>query len=88
MQPDVDWPKGMEGGRVHGHDEIRAYWTRQWAVLDPHVDPVRIETIQPDCAIVQVHQVVHDRAGNLLADSVVHHAYTFRDGLIERMEIE
>jgi acyl CoA:acetate/3-ketoacid CoA transferase alpha subunit len=49
---------------------------------------VRIETIQPDCAIVQVHQVVHDRAGNLLADSVVHHAYTFRDGLIERMEIE
>jgi hypothetical protein len=88
MQPDVDWPNGMEGGRVHGHDEIRAYWTRQWAVLDPHVDPVRIETNQPGCAIVQVHQVVYDRAGNLLADSVVHHAYTFRDGLIERMEIE
>jgi len=26
----VDWPNGMEGGRVHGHAEVRAYWTRQW----------------------------------------------------------
>lgn len=88
MQPDVDWPNGMEGGRVHGHDEVRAYWTRQWITLDPHVDPVQIDTSQPDRAIVQVHQVVHDPAGNLLADSVVHHVYTFHDGLIERMEIE
>jgi len=43
MSPDVDWPNGMEGGRVHGHREVRAYWTRQWAVVDPHVEPVRIE---------------------------------------------
>jgi hypothetical protein len=88
MQPDVDWPNGMEGGRVHGHDEVRAYWTRQWTILDPRADPLQIDTRQPDRAIVEVHQVVHDRAGNLLADSVVHHTYTFRDGLIERMEIE
>jgi ketosteroid isomerase-like protein len=88
MQPDVDWPNGMEGGRVHGHDEVRAYWIRQWTILDPHVDPTQIEINQPDRAIVEVHQVVHDHSGNLLTDSVVHHVYTFRDGLIERMEIE
>jgi hypothetical protein len=88
MQPDVDWPNGMEGGRVRGYDEVRAYWTRQWATLDPRVDPIQIETNQPDRAVVKVHQVVHDRAGNLLADSIVHHVYTFRDGLIERMEIK
>jgi len=88
MQPDVDWPNGMEGGRVHGHEEVRAYWTRQWTLLDPHVDPVDMH-IQPDRRVrVQVHQVVHDLAGNLLADSAVHHVYSFRDGLIERMEIE
>lgn len=23
MRPDVDWPNGMEGGRVHGRDEVR-----------------------------------------------------------------
>jgi hypothetical protein len=29
MRPDVDWPNGMEGGRVRGHEEVRAYWLRQ-----------------------------------------------------------
>ena len=31
MHPDVDWPNGMEGGREHGHDAVRAYWERQFA---------------------------------------------------------
>ena len=88
MSTNVDWPKGFEGGRVHGHQEVRAYWIRQWAILDPHVDPLQIEASQSDRALVKVHQVVRDPAGNLLADSVVHHVYTFRDGLIQRMEIE
>jgi hypothetical protein len=88
MQPDVDWPNGMEGGRVHGYDEVRAYWTRQWSTIDPHVEPVKIEFGQDGRGTVEVHQVVHDREGNLLADSLVHHVYTFRDGLIEHMEIE
>jgi hypothetical protein len=43
MIPNVDWPNGMEGGRVHGHDQVRDYWRRQWTVLNPHVEPVRIE---------------------------------------------
>ena len=28
MTPDVDWPNGMEGGRVHGHEEVRLYGER------------------------------------------------------------
>ncbi len=31
MAPDVRWPNGWEGGYVNGHDEVRTYWTRQWA---------------------------------------------------------
>jgi hypothetical protein len=41
MHPEVEWPNGMEGGWVHGYEEVRAYWTRQWARIDPHVEPVR-----------------------------------------------
>ena len=40
MHKNVDWPNGMEGGRINGHDAVREYWTRQWSVLDPHVEPV------------------------------------------------
>ena len=42
MHRDVIWPNGMEGGFVHGHEGVRDYWTRQWAVLDPHVEPLEI----------------------------------------------
>ncbi len=88
MQADVAWPNGWEGGYVHGHEQVRDYWTRQWAVLDPHVDPVEIRTEADGRVKVIVHQVVHDREGNLLADTMVRHVYSLRDGLIERMEIE
>jgi SnoaL-like domain len=42
MHPDVVWANGMEGGHVHGRDEVRSYWKRQWATIDPHVEPVEI----------------------------------------------
>lgn len=87
MRPDVDWPNGMEGGRVHGLDEVRAYWTRQWGIIDPHVEPVRIEDDTAGNAVVDVHQVVRDLSGNILKDLIVQHVYSFKDGLIERMDI-
>lgn len=88
MHPDVVWPNGMEGGYVHGHDGVRAYWTRQWGMMDPHVGPMRIEKDAKGRVAVEVHQVVRDLNGNLLLDTIVHHAYIIRDNLIERMEIE
>jgi hypothetical protein len=41
---DVIWANGMEGGHVNGHDEVRSYWTRQWTMIDPHVDRSRSPT--------------------------------------------
>jgi ketosteroid isomerase-like protein len=87
MHPDGDWPNGMEGGRVHGRDAVRAYWTRQWSLIDPHVEPVSIQDNEAGDSVVDVHQVVRDLSGNLLKDQRVQHVYSFRDGLIERMEI-
>ena len=87
MSTNVDWPKGFEGGRVHGHQEVRAYWTRQWALVDPHVDPVRIVPDDAGDWVVDVHQVVGDLSGKQLGDQMVQHVYSIRDGLIERMEI-
>jgi hypothetical protein len=88
MHPAVEWANGMEGGHVHGVDAVRAYWTRQWAMIDPHVEPLRIERDQAGRFIVEVHQTVRDLNGKLVLDTVVHHAYRIRDGLIERMDIE
>jgi ketosteroid isomerase-like protein len=88
MHPDVVWPNGMEGGYVNGHDGIRAYWTRQWAMIDSHVDPIKIEKDSNGRLVVEVHQVVRDLEGNVILNTIVHHAYILRAGLIERMDIE
>ena len=35
LAPGVDWPNGWEGGREHGREAVRSYWTRQWAAIEP-----------------------------------------------------
>jgi hypothetical protein len=87
LAPDVDWPNGMEGGRVLGRNAVLAYWTRQFGMMSPRVDPISVRT-EPDGRIaMDVHQVVHDLTGNLLSDQMVQHVYTFREGAIVYMEI-
>lgn len=87
MHSNVDWPNGMEGGRVLGTAGVRDYWTRQFGVLDPCVEPQSFTTEADGRIAVDVHQVVHDKGGKLLVDHMVQHVYEFRDGLIQSMEI-
>jgi SnoaL-like domain len=87
MHPEVVWPNGMEGGWVYGHDEVRAYWTRQWAVVDPHVEPVGFATEEDGRIAVTVQQTVRDMEGKVLLDRLVEHVYRMEDGLIRGMEI-
>ncbi|MEP6595486.1 MAG: nuclear transport factor 2 family protein [Ginsengibacter sp.] len=88
MHADVDWPNGMEGGFEHGHEAVRNYWTRQWKMFDPHVDPVQFKLEEDGRINVTVHQVVHDIEGKLLVDQMIHHIYTIEGGLIKNMEIK
>jgi hypothetical protein len=87
LHPTVDWPNGMEGGRVHGRDEVREYWTRQWRVVDPHVEPLRFENLEDGRIVADVRQVVHDLAGTSILDQMIQHIYLIRDGQILGMEI-
>lgn len=87
LHPDVDWPNGMEGGRVRGRQGVREYWTRQWTLIDPQVEPLSF-TREPDGRMaVEVRQVVRDTAGALLVDQRVRHVYRMQDGLVREMEI-
>jgi hypothetical protein len=87
MTEDVAWPRAFKGGFVRGPQAVGAYWTEQWSEIDPHVEPV---TFQPEGAgriLVEVHQVVRDLAGSVLADERVGHRFTVERGLIQGLEV-
>ena len=83
MHPEVDWPNGWEGGRVHGHDGVRNYWKRQWSAIDPRVEPVDFYTDTAGRTVVKVWQVVRDLEGNVISEGMVEHAYLIEGGLIK-----
>jgi hypothetical protein len=87
MTPDVAWPKAFKGGFVRGLEEIRAYWTEQWSEINPHVEPVAFYPEDGARILVDVHQIVRDLAGTVLADMHVGHRFTFARGLIQAMEV-
>jgi hypothetical protein len=87
LHENVVWANGMEGGHVHGRDAVRGYWTRQWAMVDPHVEPVGFSDGPAGEAIVEVHQVVHDLKGALLLDQMVGHIFRIEAGLVRRFDI-
>ena len=88
MHPAVDWPNGWEGGRVAGRDEVRSYWSRQWAAVDPTVVPIGFLHMHDGKVAVRVQQTVRDLSGKILINGEVVHVYSFEDGLIKAMDIE
>ena len=87
MTPDVHWPRAFKGGFVRGPEEVRAYWMEQGSEIDAHVKPVAFHREEGGRILVDVHQVVRDLSGSVLADEHVGHRYTIKDGLIQGMEI-
>jgi hypothetical protein len=88
MSEHVSWPKASEGGRVIGKQEIRDYWTRQWAEFDPCVDVLEIIDGEAGKIDVKVHQLVKTLKGDVLSDKELWHVYTIANELIERMDIK
>ena len=88
MAPTVSWPRAFKGGFVRGADEVRAYWTEQWSEIDPTVEPVAFHTEDSKHISVEVHQVVRDLTGAIIADGHVEHRFTLDDGLIQMMEVQ
>ena len=88
MTEGVDWPNAWEGGRVHGREGVRDYWTRQWAEIDPTVEPVGFATRADGSVAVDVDQRVRSLDGELLGEGRVVHVYSFDGDLVARMDVE
>ena len=95
LADDVVWANGMDGGHVHGREAVREYWTRQWAMVSPHVEPVSFRRATDGAVVAEVRQSVRDLEGKPLQgqthglkDKTVGHVFRFRDGKVARFDIQ
>ena len=94
LADDVAWANGMEGGHVYGREAVREYWTRQWAIISPHVEPVAFRQAEEGVMEVEVIQRVFDLDGRPLEgqthglkDKTVLHVFRMEGGRIVRFDI-
>ncbi len=95
LAEDVAWANGMEGGHIHGRQAVRAYWTGQWAIVSPHVEPLSFHRAPDEAIVARVRQSVRDLDGKPLAhqthglrDKTVVHVFRVTDGKVTRFDIE
>ncbi len=95
LADDVAWANGMDGGHVRGRVAVREYWTRQWAVVSPHVEPVSFDKAADGAIVVEVRQSVRDLEGRPLqdpthglTDRVVGYVFRLQDGKVTRFDIQ
>nr|WP_244960370.1 nuclear transport factor 2 family protein [Eoetvoesiella caeni] len=94
LADDVVWANGMDGGHVHGHEAVRAYWTQQWAVVSPHVEPIEFRQTKDGAVAVEVIQTVFDLDGQPLSgqthglkDKTVMHIFRLDNDKVTRFDI-
>ncbi|MBB4114529.1 MULTISPECIES: nuclear transport factor 2 family protein [Rhizobium] len=94
LSDDVAWANGMDGGHVHGREAVRDYWTRQWAVISPQVEPVAFAETDDGTVAVEVIQSVFDLDGRPLEgqshglkDKTVTHIFRIEADKIIRFDI-
>ena len=94
LADEVAWANGMEGGHIHGREAVRDYWTGQWAVISPHVEPVAFEKTEDGALAVEVIQSVFDLDGRPLQgqthglrDKTVTHIFRIEGDKITRFDI-
>lgn len=92
---DVAWANGMDGGHVHGREAVRDYWTRQWGVVSPQVEPVAFDDSEEGVVAVEVIQSVFDLDGQPLEgqthglkDKTVTHIFRMDGDKIVRFDIQ
>lgn len=92
---DVAWANGMEGGHVHGREAVRDYWTRQWAIVSPTVEPLVFNRTADDTIAATIRQTIRDLEGNPLQGQphglhykTVTHIFRLRDNKVSRFDIQ
>src|SRR3954447_16555681 len=81
LHPEVDWPNVAENTRLHGHEEVRAYWQAQFEVGHPLVSLEGLALGTDGRTVATVRTGLRDAEEDHWAEEPVEHVYTFERDL-------
>ncbi len=87
LHPDVDFPDQLnDDRRLHGPDAVRAYYIRAFGMVGGESTPTAFHPRPDGTMDVRIHQHVTSLDGALWHDGPVDYRFSFRDGLIVRLD--
>jgi len=88
LHPDVDWHDLIDNVRLHGREAVRDFWTRAFAIIKTNSTLLGVEEDSQGRIAVTVLHTVRSLEDRPWTEETVTHIYSFRDGLISRMDLE
>ena len=85
LSSDAEWPNMIDRITIQGHAEIRAYWQKQFQIIDSLVEPFSFK--EDNGIVVQVHQRITIKETGQVSESDVTHTFKFDNGLIVSMAV-
>lgn len=88
LHPDVDWQDAMNGGRRKGPAAVAAYWTEVYSLITSGTSIIECRLIGDDRIAARMLHSITDKKGKLWSEESMTHLFTFKDGLIVRMDLD
>lgn len=88
LHPRVDWRDLMNGGRLSGPAAVRDYWHGVYSLVTSGSSIVETRLLGEDRVVVKILHSIRDKQGRLWSEEAVTQVFTFKDGLIIRMDVD
>jgi hypothetical protein len=88
LHPHVDWPDLFGAERLKGRQAVQAMWTYQFGKWDPHISLIDMIRGPEGRIVARVNYVIRNSEGRLFTEEQAIHRFHFRDGFIDRMDVE
>lgn len=87
LHEDVDWPDGS-GGRLHGREAVKSYWTAQWTRTRTQDDPTGFEGLADGRIAVRLDQTVRALDGAMIFNAKRRYIFEMEGHLIRRLDFD
>ncbi len=88
LHPQADWPDLFGDERLQGREAVMSMWAYQFTKYDPKIAVVDMTALPDGRWRARLSYEIRNLNGRLFSEEPATHLFSFRDGLIARMDVE